>query len=118
MDMANLGAAGAMDMLTSLDEIAVIAVDSQPHIILAMQYADEAQSRRNDILGIRSMGGGIFVEEGITAGLRELSCASAETKHLILFADAADAEEPGDFRSYLAKATAAGITGRRRRASR
>ena len=110
MDMANLGAAGAMDMLTSLDEIAVIAVDSQPHIILAMQYADEAQSRRNDILGIRSMGGGIFVEEGITAGLRELSCASAETKHLILFADAADAEEPGDFRSYLAKATAAGIT--------
>ena len=110
MDMANLGAAGAMDMLTSLDEIAVIAVDSQPHIILAMQYADEAQSRRNDILGIRSMGGGIFVEEGITAGLRELSRASAETKHLILFADAADAEEPGDFRSYLAKATAAGIT--------
>ena len=110
MDMANLGAAGAMDMLTSLDEIAVIAVDSQPHIILAMQYADEAQSRRNDILGIRSMGGGIFVEEGITAGLRELSRASAETKHLILFADAADSEEPGDFRSYLAKATAAGIT--------
>lgn len=110
MDMANLGATGALDMLTSLDEIAVIAVDSQPHIILAMQYADEAQSRRNDILGIRSMGGGIFVEEGITAGLRELSRASAETKHLILFADAADAEEPGDFRSYLAKATAAGIT--------
>ena len=110
MDMANLGAAGALDMLTSLDEIAVIAVDSQPHIILAMQYADEAQSRRNDILGIRSMGGGIFVEEGITAGLRELSRASAETKHLILFADAADSEEPGDFRSYLAKATAAGIT--------
>ena len=87
MDMANLGAAGALDMLTSLDEIAVIAVDSQPHVVVAMQYADEAQSRRNDILGIRSMGGGIFVEEGITAGLRELSRASAETKHLILFAD-------------------------------
>ena len=56
------------------------------------------------------MGGGIFVEEGITAGLRELSRASAETKHLILFADAADSEEPGNFRSYLSKATAAGIT--------
>ncbi len=110
MDMANLGAAGALDMLTSLDEIAVIAVDSQPHVVVAMQYADEAQSRRNDILGIRSMGGGIFVEEGITAGLRELSRASAETKHLILFADAADSEEPGNFRSYLSKATAAGIT--------
>lgn len=110
MDMANLGAAGAMDMLTSLDEIAVIAVDSKPHVILQMQYADQAQSRRHDVLGIRSMGGGIFVEEGLKAGLRELSRASAETKHIILFADAADSEEPGDFRSYLAKATAAGIT--------
>ncbi len=110
MDMANLGTVGALDMLTSLDEIAVIAVDSQPHVVLEMQYADQAQSRRNDILGIRSMGGGIFVEEGITAGLRELARAAAETKHLILFADAADSEEPGDFRSYLAKATAAGVT--------
>ena len=110
MDMANLGAAGAIDMLTSLDEVAVIAVDSQPHIIIEMQYADQAQARRNEVLGIRSMGGGIFVEEGITAGLRELSRSSAVTKHLILFADAADSEEPGNFRSYLAKATAAGIS--------
>ena len=110
MDMANLGAVGAIDMLTSLDEVSVIAVDSQPHIVLAMQYADHAQARRDDVLGIRSMGGGIFVEEGITAGLRELAHSSAPTKHLVLFADAADSEEPGDFRSYLGKATDAGIT--------
>ena len=110
MDMANLGAAAAIDMLSSMDEVAVIAVDSQPHVILEMQYADQAQSRRDDVLGIRSMGGGIFVEEGIAAGLRELSRSSAATKHLVLFADACDSEEPGDFRSYLAKATAAGIS--------
>ena len=110
MDMANLGAAGAIDMLTSMDEVAVVAVDSQPHIIVEMQCADQAQARRDEVLGIRSMGGGIFVEEGIMAGLRELSRSSAPTKHVILFADAADSEEPGDFRSYLAKAASAGIT--------
>lgn len=110
MDMANLGAAAAIDMLTSMDEVSVIAVDSQPHVILEMQYADQAQSRRRDVLGIRSQGGGIFVEEGITAGLRELSRSSAATKHLILFADACDSEEPGNFRSYIGKATASGIS--------
>ena len=110
MDMANLGAAAAIDMLTAMDEVSVIAVDSQPHIILGMQYADMAQTRRNDVLGICSMGGGIFVEEGIMAGLRELSRSSAPTKHIILFADAADSEEPGDFRTYLGKAASSGIT--------
>ena len=110
MDMANLGAMGAIDMLSSMDEVSVIAVDSQPHLILEMQFADQAQARRNSVLGIRSMGGGIFVEEGIMAGLKQLARASAPTKHLILFADAADSEEPGDYKSYLAKATSAGIT--------
>ena len=110
MDMANLGAMGAIDMLSSMDEVSVIAVDSQPHLILEMQFADQAQTRRDSVLGIRSMGGGIFVEEGIMAGLRQLALASAPTKHLILFADAADSEEPGDYNSYLAKAKASGIT--------
>ena len=110
MDMANLGATAAIDMLTSMDEVSVIAVDSQPHLILEMQYADQAQARRNSVLGIRSMGGGIFVEEGLKAAFRELARASATTKHVILFADAADSEEPGDFRSYLAKAAATGVS--------
>jgi Mg-chelatase subunit ChlD len=110
MDMANLGAAGAIDMLSSMDEVSVIAVDSQPHLILEMQFADQAQAHRNNVLGIRSMGGGIFVEEGLKAGLRQLAKASAQTKHIILFADAADAEEPGNFKSYLATAASAGIT--------
>ena len=110
MDMANLGAMAAIDMLSSMDEVAVVAVDSQPHLVLEMQYADLAQSRRGSVLGIRSMGGGIFVEEGVMAGLRQLERASSPTRHLVLFADAADSEEPGDYKSYLAKAAAAGVT--------
>lgn len=110
MDMANLGAAGAIKMLTGSDQVAVIAVDSTPHVVMPMQPADRAQDRISDVLGIRSMGGGIFVEQGLLAGFRELEKSSCEIKHLILFADAADSEEPGDYAKYVGQAADSGIT--------
>ena len=110
MDMANLGAASAIDMLSAMDQVTVIAVDSAPHIVLPLQYGPEAQSNRGRVLSVKSEGGGIFVEEGLMAGIRELAKADAAVKHIILFADAADSEEPGDYNDYLAKALASGIT--------
>ena len=110
MDMANLGAASAIDMLSAMDQVSVIAVDSSPHIVLPLQYGPEAQANRGKVLSIKSEGGGIFVEEGLMAGIRELSRAEAAVKHIILFADAADSEEPGDYNNYLSKALASGIT--------
>ena len=110
MEMANLGAAGAIRMLSAMDQVSVIAVDSAPHLILELQPGDEANERLDSVLGIKSMGGGIFVEEGIMAGLRELNKANTAIRHLILFADAADSEEPGNYRDYLKKATDSGIS--------
>lgn len=110
MEMANLGAVGAIDMLSAADQVSVIAVDSQPHLILEIQDGDEAKGNRSRVLGIQSMGGGIFVEEGIMAGLRELNKTDTAIKHLILFADASDSEEPGDYKKYLKRATEAGIS--------
>ena len=110
MDMANLGAASAIDMLGPMDQIAVIAVDSAPHMVLPLQYASDAKSSRGRVLSIRSEGGGIFVKEGLMAGFRELAKSEASAKHVILFADAADAEEPGDYEKYIPKALASGIT--------
>ena len=110
MDMANLGAASAIDMLSAMDQVTVIAVDSAPHMVLPLQYGTEAQANRGRVLSVKSEGGGIFVEEGLMAGIRELAKAEASVKHIILFADAADSEEPGDYNAYLAKALASGIT--------
>lgn len=110
MDMANLGAYEAVKMLTPMDEIAVIAVDSAPHVVLGLQPADHAQRSPGQILGIRSMGGGIFVEQGLLAALRELKKSKSPIRHIILFADADDAEEPGDYQDYLETAAKAGIT--------
>ena len=110
MDMANLGAASAIDMMGPMDQVAVIAVDSAPHMVLPLQYAPDARSNRGRVLSVRSEGGGIFVEEGLMAGFRELAKSEASAKHVILFADAADAEEPGDYEKYLPRALASGIT--------
>ena len=110
MDMANLGAAGAIDMLGVADQATVIAVDSSPHLIIQLQDAEKVKKRRQEILSIRSEGGGIFVKEGIMAGLRQLEHANTPMRHIILFADACDSEEPGDYQNYLEKAKAAGIT--------
>ena len=110
MDMANLGAASAIEMLGAMDQVTVIAVDSAPHMVLPLQDAATAQANRNHVLSIKSEGGGIFVEEGLMAGIRELAKAQTPVKHIILFADAADSEEPGDYANYLGKALASGIT--------
>ena len=51
-----------------------------------------------------------YVEQGLLAGLRELEKTSTPLKHLVLFADAADSEEPGNYATLLAKAADAGVT--------
>lgn len=54
--------------------------------------------------------GCIYVEQGLLAGLRELEKTETPLKHLVLFADASDSEEPGNYEELLKKASAAGVT--------
>src|SRR5204863_4184992 len=57
-----------------------------------------------------AMGGGVFVSTGLHAGAAELSKATQGTRHLVLFADADDAEEPGDYETFVPALRAAGVT--------
>ncbi|MBM4048800.1 MAG: VWA domain-containing protein, partial [Planctomycetes bacterium] len=61
MDLADLGAAEVLDMLSPVDEIGVIAVDSQAHVIVDLDTVDRNRAYRDTILRIDSMGGGIFI---------------------------------------------------------
>jgi hypothetical protein len=71
----------------------------------------EAKAAILDRIGrIESMGGGIFVGVGLRAGATELAKASQGTKHLVLFADASDAEEPEDYRTFVPDLVRAGVT--------
>jgi len=101
MDLANMGTVQVLDLMSDMDELGVIAVDSTPHEILDLSSAADARFQRDLILNIESMGGGIYVYEGLKAAVRMLSGAKAETRHIILFADAADAEQPGDYIQLL-----------------
>ncbi|MDR2390493.1 MAG: VWA domain-containing protein, partial [Planctomycetota bacterium] len=93
MDIANLGAAESIRLLSPRDQAAVIAVDSQPHVIVPLSQADAADDLARLIRGIQSMGGGIYCRTALEAAAGEIRKSSLSNRHIILFADAADAEE-------------------------
>jgi Mg-chelatase subunit ChlD len=110
MDLANLAAAQTLDMLTPMDEFGVVAVDSASHIIADLRNVEDPASVRNKILKIDSGGGGIFVFEALTTAADMLLKAQSGTRHILLFADAADSEEPGKYRELLQQCEQSGIT--------
>ncbi len=111
MDLANLGTAECIKMLSASDKVAVFAVDSAPHVIQALRSVDDPETIISKVLRIRSMGGGIYVYEALVAAGSELMKAGEfSTRHIILFSDAQDSEVPGDYKTLLKKYTDAGIT--------
>ncbi len=110
MELANLGTAEAIRMLSAGDSVAVIAIDSQPHVIQKMTPVENPESIAQKVMGIQSEGGGIFVYEALVAAGRQLMDSEQATKHIILFSDANDSEEPGDYPTLLAQFEKAGIT--------
>lgn len=111
MDLANLGTAECIKMLSPQDKIAVLAVDSAPHVVQELRSVDDPEAIVSQVLRIQSMGGGIFVYEAlVAAGNQLLKAGEFSTRHIILFSDAQDSEEPGDYKTLLKKYTEAGIT--------
>jgi Mg-chelatase subunit ChlD len=110
MDLANLGTAECIKLLSPGDSVAVIAVDSSPHVVQPLTDVDDVSGIVSKVTGIQSMGGGIFVYEALVAAGEQLANAEQSTKHIILFSDANDSEEPGDYRNLLDKFEKAGIT--------
>ena len=97
-------------MLSPTDEFGVIAVDSAPHIIVDLAEVDNLGHARYRILRIASQGGGIFVYEALSAASSMLLRAQAGARHIILFADAADSEQPGRYVELLEECRKANIT--------
>ncbi|MEX0717358.1 MAG: VWA domain-containing protein, partial [Planctomycetaceae bacterium] len=112
MDLANLGTAECVNLLSAGDSVAVIAVDSSPHVIQPLvPIGDDKAAITSRIKKIESMGGGIFVYDALVAAGKELAKAEGySTRHIILFSDAQDSEQPGDYINLLKKFEAGGIT--------
>ena len=110
MDLANLGTCAALETLGPLDEIGVIAVDSAAHTITPLTSAEGKDAICQQVRGIQSMGGGIFVYTALVTAAQMIQESEKGTRHIVLFADAADAEEPGDYQRLLETLTKVGIT--------
>ncbi len=110
MDLGNRGTCAAIELLTSLDSVAVIAVDSAPHLVVPMGPVRDKPGIYAAVRSIESMGGGIFTATAVHAAAGELSRAGQATKHVVVFADADDAEEPGDLDVFVPALTKGGIT--------
>ena len=102
MDLANEGTAKAVELLGFEDLITVYAVDSSPHKMVPLMKVGENRSKISRLIRrIESMGGGIFVYTGLKAGWEALKKAPVGQRHIILFSDAADSEEPGDYKKLV-----------------
>lgn len=104
MDLADEGAARAVGLLGDNDLISIIPVDSTAHPLSPLvQVGPNRGELQNSARRVESMGGGIFTYTGLKAGWESLKTAPVGQRHVILFADAADAEEPGDYVNLLAE---------------
>lgn len=111
MTLANEGAARAVELLGESDAVTVFAVDSQAHRISELLNVGRNRGELiKRIRSVESMGGGIFVYTGMKAAWEELKKAEAGQRHLILFSDAADSEEPGEYKQLLEEMAADGAT--------
>ena len=110
MDLADLGTVSVLDLLSPMDEIGVFAVDTTPHEIVPLDTVEKNRSYRGDILAIGSQGGGIYIYEALVASARMISAAKAQTKHIILFADASDSEQSMHYEEIVDKLSEANVT--------
>lgn len=110
MDLANRASCEVLRMLLPNDEFGALAVDSSAHVVVPMGKITNAASIEERLMKIESMGGGIFTYTALKEAAKEMKKSNANVKHVILFADAADAEEPGECEILVPKMADAGIT--------
>ncbi|MFC5456362.1 VWA domain-containing protein [Prosthecobacter fluviatilis] len=98
MQLADEGAANAIRFLGPQDLLAVYAVDSEAHEMVPLQQVGPNRDKMESaVRRIESTGGGIYVYNGLKAAWDQLKAAPVGQRHIILFSDAADSEQPGDY---------------------
>lgn len=93
MNLANEGAALALDVLQPKDLFGVFAVDTRVQDIIPLGKIADKEAAAKRIAGITAGGGGIYIYTSLAEAFPRLRDAQAKIKHIILFSDAADAEE-------------------------
>lgn len=109
MELAAEGVVGALQLLNPADEASVHMVDTEDHPIFNMSPVAAGLPLDKVAKGF-SGGGGIYVGVGLRVAKKEILQSGKATRHVLLFSDAADSEEPDDYRRTIADLTAQGVT--------
>ena len=111
MDLADEGAARAIDLLGAQDAASVLAVDTEPHVIVPLTRLGNNRHELTDtVRRISSEGGGIYIFNGLKGGWDELQKSTAGQRHLLLFADASDSPESTGYEALVAEMVKQGVT--------
>jgi uncharacterized membrane protein len=110
MDLADLGTVAAVELLSPADSVAVIAVDTAPHVVQELAPVSDPASITSKVRKIYSQGGGIFCFTALKAAAAELTHAEQSNRHILLFADADDAKEHEGCDDLVDECMKAGIT--------
>jgi uncharacterized membrane protein len=110
MQLANSGAATAIGLLSPIDSVSVLAVDTLPTVIQELTPVDDLRGLQEVVQSIEPGGGGIYIGEALHACAAQLVGSKQETRHIVIFADASDAENPGDYQRFIPELVASGVT--------
>ena len=93
MSLADQGAVFALNVLQPKDLFGLTAVDTQVHTVVPLANVESKGALEQKIMSITAGGGGIYIYTGLADAFQQLRDVNAKIKHVILFSDAADAEE-------------------------
>src|SRR5262249_3167105 len=94
MSLADRGAVLALKTLNARDHFGVFAVDTAAQAVVPMgQHGALSDADTRKILDVRAGGGGIYIYASLVAATLAFKDVQTNIKHVILFADAADAEQ-------------------------
>jgi uncharacterized membrane protein len=109
MELAAEGVVGALQLLNENDEASVDMIDTQAHEVFPMSSVSDGLPLGKVARGF-SGGGGIYIGEGLRTGRKQVLKSDKPTRHVLLFADAADSEEPADYQRTLTQLSEAQVT--------
>jgi hypothetical protein len=96
MELAAEGVVGALQLLNPRDEASVAMVDTDPHVLFDMTPVVDGLPLNKVARGF-SGGGGIYIDVGMHTARKEILSSEKPTRHVLLFSDAADSEQGGDY---------------------
>src|SRR5581483_10631079 len=91
------------------DEASVHMIDTGDHEIFGLSPVADGLPLGKVARGFTG-GGGIYIGEGLRVAKREILKSDKPTRHVLLFADAADSEAPDDYKDSLKALSDANVT--------